>query len=342
MKIKYTLITLFAVILGNIAFSQYAFNSSVFNQTPSLFNVATTATGGEDMAFCTSFKMQHLTMTGTPLRSNTLVTEFKISDGPMSKNHFGLGINLVNEQTGESKLMSTDIAIPINYSIQMNQFAKLTIGASPGLILQSYDPTLPTWESDWNGSAFNWTYGDPTFINSSLSRSSYASFNVNTGIHYQFTNRNKSKYFGGLAINHINKPKMNFSESSDKMFMQMVANFGADLSTSRRDLRVQPQIMAFKNGPNSNFIMGVMFENILSNGSDITNILKSKSINYGAYYRWKDAISLNLNYKFSNFRLGVAVDVTVSKLSAANKGLGAIELYFKSMHLYGKKKNKIG
>jgi hypothetical protein len=161
-------------------------------------------------------------------------------------------------------------------------------------------------------------------------------------MHYQYTNRNKSKYYGGLAINHINKPKMNFSESSDKMFMQMVVNLGADLSTSRRDLRVQPQFMAFKNGPNSNVIMGVMFENILSNGSDITNILKSKSINYGAYYRWKDAISINLNYKVSHFRFGVALDVTASRLSSANKGFGSVELYFKSMHLYGKKKNKIG
>ena len=79
----------------------------------------------------------------------------------------------------------------------------------------------------------------------------------------------------------------------------------------------------------------------MRNGSDITNILKSKSINYGAFYRWNDAVSLNINYKFFNFRMGVAVDVTVSKLSTANKGLGSVELFLKSTHLYGKKKTKL-
>jgi hypothetical protein len=134
---------------------------------------------------------------------------------------------------------------------------------------------------------------------------------------------------------------MTFTEPGQRMFMQMALNLGADLTTRRRDLRVQPQLLAFKNGPNTNLMMGVMFENIMSNGSDITNILKSKSINYGAFYRWKDAVSINFNYKVRNFRMGLAVDVTVSKLSNANKGLGSVELFFKSTHLYGKKKTKV-
>jgi len=50
---------------------------------------------------------------------------------------------------------------------------------------------------------------------------------------------------------------------------------------------------------------------------------------------------LNFNYKFKYFRLGMAVDITVSRLSAANKGLGSPELFFKSALLYGKKKTKL-
>ena len=321
--------------------AQYAYNSSLFYQTPTLFNVASVATGGEDFAFCTAFKMQNLTISGTPMRTNALVGEFKITDGPMSKNNFGIGFTVVNEQTGESKLMATEVNLPFNYTMQLNQFSKFSIGASPGLILINYDHTMPSWESDWNGWDYTESIGDPIFINSTLSRNSNAAFNVNTGVQYQYQNRYKSRFFGGLAINHLNKPRMTFTEPAQRMFMQMAINLGADLTTRRKDLRVQPQFLAFKNGPNTNLVMGVMFENIMRNGSDITNILKSKSINYGAFYRWNDAVSLNFNYKVQNFRIGLAVDVTVSNLSNANKSLGSLELFFKSTHLYGKKRTAV-
>jgi hypothetical protein len=209
------------------------------------------------------------------------------------------------------------------------------------MILVGYDPTLPSWESNWTGWNYNGNVNDPIYINDNLSRSSNAAFNVNTGIQYQYTTRNKSRFFGGAALNHVNKPKFSFTETGGRMYGQLVVNGGVDLTLNRKDLRIQPQFMAFKNGPNSNVIAGVMFENILKNGSDITNILKSKTMNYGAFYRWNDAVTLNINYKASNFRFGIAADISVSKLSSANKGLGAVEVFFKSTHLYSKKKTKL-
>lgn len=335
-------IFLFSLLsVTGISSAQYAHNSSLFYQTPGLFNPASIATGYEDFSFCTGFKMQHPLMNGTKIRTNTLVAEFKISDGPMSKNHFGIGLTAINEGMGESKMMQTEVNAPINYTIQLDQFAKLTIGASAGMILMSYDPTLPSWESNWTGWNYNGIVNDPIFINNNLSRSSNAAFNVNSGIQYQYTTRNKSRFFGGAALNHVNKPKFSFTETGGRMFAQLVINGGVDLSSRRKDLRIQPQFMAFKNGPSNNLVAGVMFENILKNGSDITNILKSKTMNYGAFYRWNDAVTLNINYKASNFRFGLAADISVNKLSSANKGLGSIEVFFKSTHLYSKKKTKL-
>lgn len=329
------------ILFASFFRAQYAHNSSLFYQTPGLFNPASIASGYEDFGFCTGFKTQHLPMNGKKIRTNSFIAEFKISDGPMSKNHFGIGLTAINEGLGESKLMQTEINLPINYAIQMNQFSKLSIGATAGMILVGYDPTLPSWESNWTGWNYNGTLNDPIYINDNLSRSSNAAFNVNTGVLYQLNTRNKSRFFGGVSINHVNKPKFSFTETGGRMYGQLVIQGGADLTTTRKDIRIQPQFMAFKNGPNSNIIAGVMFENILKNGSDITNILKSTTINYGVFYRWKDAISLNLNYKVSNFRFGIATDISVTKISAANKGLGSIEVFLRTNHLYGKKKTKL-
>jgi type IX secretion system PorP/SprF family membrane protein len=321
--------------------AQYAHNYSLFYQTHGLINPASIASSFEDFGFSTGFKLQNPPMSGTKIRTNSLLAEFKISDGPMSKNNFGIGVTIINEGMGESKLMHTEVNLPINYSIQMDQFSKLTIGATAGMILVGYDPTLPSWESNWTGWNYNGTVGDPIYINDNLSISSNAAFNVNSGVLYQYSTRNRSRFFGGAAINHINKPRFSFTETGGRMYNQIVFHGGADLTTRRKDLRVQPQFLAFKNGPSSNIIAGVMFENILKNGSDITNILKSTTINYGAFYRWKDAVTLNFNYKISNFRFGLAADISVSRLSTANKGFGSIELFFKSTHLYSKKKTKL-
>lgn len=339
MKKIITLITI--IILTVSTRAQQAYNSSVWMQSPALFNPGAMASGAEDYSFFTNCRLQYLAMDGMMMRTNTLSMGFKISDGAYSKNNFGIGLNVINDQSGDNKLMTNAITIPINYSIQMNDYNKVSLGVAPGVYLQSYDPSTQNWESDWNGNGFNGLMGDPIFINSNISRSSYGALNVNAGLHFQNTQRNKSKLYGGIALNHLSRQKINFTNTADKLYGQLVVNAGADLVTRRKDIRIQPQVMYFRNGPSNNFIMGVGCEHLLETGSIITNINKSKSFSYAAFYRWNDAVVATVNYKFQNFKIGLAFDANVSRLNSATSGIGAVEFYFKSMHIYRKRKTKI-
>lgn len=339
MKKIITLITI--IILTVSTRAQQAYNSSVWMQSPALFNPGAMASGAEDYSFFTNCRLQYLAMDGMMMRTNTLSMGFKISDGAYSKNNFGIGLNVINDQSGDNKLMTNAITIPINYSIQMNDYNKVSLGVAPGVYLQSYDPSTQNWESDWNGNGFNGLMGDPIFINSTISRSSYGALNVNAGLHFQNTQRNKSKLYGGIALNHLSRQKINFTNTADRLYGQLVVNAGADLVTRRKDIRIQPQVMYFRNGPSNNFIMGVGCEHLLETGSIITNINKSKSFSYAAFYRWNDAVVATVNYKFQNFKIGLAFDANVSRLNSATSGIGAVEFYFKSMHIYRKRKTKI-
>ena len=338
---KKVILTLFLLVSANALLAQQGYNSSQWNQAPSLFNAGSVATGNEDYSFFTNFRFQYFTIEGAPMRTNTLSTEFKFSDGAYSKNNFGVGLNVINDQTGDNKLMTTAVTIPVNYTIQLDQRNKLSVGVAPGFYMQSYDPATLNWGSDWTGNGFNGNYGDPIYINSNLSRSSYGAFDVNSGIFYQHTQRNKSRFYGGLAFNHMTRQKIDFSFTADRMYMQMVVNAGADITTRRRDFRLQPQMMYFRNGPSNNFVLGVNCENILSSGSEITNINKSKTVSYGVFYRMNDAVIASFSYKIQNFKIGIAFDANVSRLSSATSGVGAIEIFFKSIHMYGKKKTKL-
>ena len=338
---KKVILTLIIVVSSNIFLAQQGYNSSLWNQAPSLLNAGAVATGSEDYSFFTNCRLQYFMVDGSPMRTNTLSTEFKFSDGAYSKNNFGVGLNVINDQSGDNKLMTTAITIPLNYTIQLDQRNRLSVGVAPGLYMQTYNPSTLNWGSDWTGNGFNGNYGDPIYINSNLSRSSYGSFDVNSGIFYQHTKRNKTRFYGGLALNHMTRQKIDFSFNADKMYMQMVVNAGADISTRRKDFRVQPQMMYFRNGPSNNLVLGVNCETILSSGSEITTINKSNTVSYGVYYRLNDAVIASFSYKIKNFKIGIAFDANVSRISSATSGIGAVEVFFKSIHIYGKKKTRL-
>ena len=338
---KKVIIVLVLFITAAPMMAQQGYNSSLWMQSPSLFNSGAVASGSEDYSFFTNCRLQYLTVDGSMMRTNTLSTGFKISDGAYSNNNFGIGLNVVNDQAGDNKLMTTAITIPINYSIQMDDRNKFSVGIAPGIYLQSYDPALQNWQSDWTGNGYNGLNGDPIFINSNLSRSSYGALDINSGLYYQHVRRNKTRIYSGISLNHLTKQKINFTNTADKLYAQLVVNVGADITTRRKDLKIQPQMMYFRNGPSNNMIFGIGCEHILESGSVVTNINKSKAFSYAAYYRWKDAVVATVNYKFKNFKFGIAFDANISRLNAATSGIGAVEVYFKSMHIYRKKKTKI-
>jgi type IX secretion system PorP/SprF family membrane protein len=327
-------LTLFIILLstGQIL-AQQDKSVSMWSQSPMMYNAATVATGDEDVSFFTNFRYQWFTVGNKPMRTNILNASFKIPDGFLGSNNFGIGINAVNDQTGDIGLMTTAVSVPISYTIALDRRNKLSVGISPGFYQQGYDAGLQTWENQWTGGGFNGTGSEPSL------NDSYATIDMSTGVFYQHTLRNKTSIYGGFGLNHITKQKINFSFSGDRLYMQTVVHAGANIFTRKRDLRIQPHIMYFKAGPGSNLIGGISLEHILKEGSAITNINKTVTINYGFYYRYRDALVTTFGFKIKGFRVGVAFDANLSYFNQATNSLGGFEIYLKTLHLY-KNSNK--
>jgi type IX secretion system PorP/SprF family membrane protein len=312
-------------------------NISAWYQSQVLYNPAAVATGPEDYSIFTNYRSQWLTVPNAGMRTNTLNAEFKIRDGAMSRNSFGVGISAVNDQTGDASLMTTSVSIPFNYTIALDRNNKFSVGLTPGFYQQSVNRASQTWENEWNGLSF---FSTPSSTELSLN-SSYATIDLGTGLYYQHATRNKSSFYAGYALNHLTRQKIAFSFGGDKMYMNMVVQAGADLTTKRRDFRVQPSMIYFKTGPSYNLTAGVSFEHTIKEGSEITNINKSNSVTYGVYYRHNDAVVATFGMKIKAIKFGVAFDANYSKLSQATSSVGAVEVYFKSL-LYYKKMNHRG
>ena len=89
------------------------------------------------------------------MRTNILNASFKIPDGFLGSNNFGIGINAINDQTGDIGLTTTAVSIPINYTMSLDRRNKLSVGVSPGFYQQGYDASLMTWENQWTGGGFS-------------------------------------------------------------------------------------------------------------------------------------------------------------------------------------------
>ncbi len=326
---------LFIFILSASQFlAQQDKSVSMWSQSPMMYNAGAVATGEEDMSFFTNFRYQWFTIGNQPMRTNILNASFKIPDGFLGSNNFGIGINAVNDQTGDVGLMTTAVSVPINYTMALDRRNKLSVGVSPGFYQQGFNASLQTWENQWTGSGFSNSISSEPSLNDS-----YATIDISTGVFYQHTLRNKTSIYGGVGLNHLTKQKVNFSFAGDRLYMQTVVHAGANIFTRKRDLRIQPQLMYFKTGPGSNLIGGISLEHILKEGSAITNINKTVTVNYGFYYRYRDALVTTFGFKFKGFRMGVAFDANLSYFNQATNSLGGFEVYLKTLHLY-KKSNK--
>jgi len=210
---------------------------SNWSQSQMIYNPGAVATGDGDMSFFANHRSQWLTVPdmGVGMRTNFINGEFKIKEsGLANKNNFGAGFSILSDQTGTANMTTFSLSIPLNYTLSLDRQNKLSIGIAPGFIQQSSDRSSQTWENQWNGSIF-----DPATTVENSINASYATMDLGTGIYFQHLINKRSSFYAGYALNHLIKPKMAWSFSGDKMYMQMVLQGGADLATRNKDLRIQ-------------------------------------------------------------------------------------------------------
>lgn len=307
---------------------------SNWSQSQMIYNPGAVATGSGDMSFFANHRSQWLTVPemGVGIRTNYINGEFKIKEeGLANRNNFGVGFSVFSDQSGAANLTTLSVSLPLNYTLALDRQNKLSIGLAPGFIQQASDRSGQTWENQWDGSVFNPAISVENSINAS-----YATLDLGTGIYFQHQINNRSSFYAGYALNHLIKPKMAWSFSGDKMYMQMVVQGGADLGTRNPDFRIQPNFVYFRTGNTNSLTAGVTFENTIKEGSKVTGINKSNCVNYGVYYRHNDAVVATFGMKVAQFRFGLAFDANTSKLNQATGGIGGIEVYFKTLLNYKK------
>ena len=77
---------------------------------------------------------------------------------------------------------------------------------------------------------------------------------------------------------------------------------------------------------------------VLEEASRYTDNQTDKSVYFGVFYRFRDAVYVTFRYELKGFAAGAAYEVTASKLTPTTKSVGGFELFlqyngvFKNKH----------
>jgi hypothetical protein len=189
------------------------------------------------------------------------------------------------------------------------------------------------WDSQWNPQTNEWDFLS--------NREYYDGSNVNyydysVGALYNRKINNKIKIASGISIQHLNRPELiNNSKpygpyKSDNVHDRLERKYtfhatGEIYTGDNATSLILPTIIVSKMLSQKFILIGADWKNILSDDSKTTNYLKQKSISFGIYYRWNDAIVPHARIEYKDINIYLAYDFTSSRLSNANKSVGGYE-----------------
>lgn len=336
--LAFGIFALFSVKAQDVHFSQ-------FFMTPLLLNPAQ-AGAQHDMQGVINYKSQWSSVSN-PYSTANLSWDMRLGKN-RTKGFSAIGLNLDQDKTGFSPLKTFQVSLTYAYHVRLNDKSTLGAGLYGGIIQRSISNGNVQWMNQYDGMSYNAALpsGEPSLSNSMTTPDAGA------GVHYSY--RKSEKYMTGndhrnfdmgASIAHVNQPAYSFYGGGEKLFFKGVVYANAELGIANSDLSIVPGLVYSLQGPSQELLLGTMFQYKLTGDSKYTGYVQGSSISLGAYYRNRDAMIVNMLYKFSQYAIGVSYDLNVSGLKSASNGRGGVEISLRytnpSPFLYQKSKPRI-
>ncbi len=315
---------------------------SQFNENPSLVNPALTGATNPFKAILT-FKDQWNSVTNAyrtygmtiekrftfgETKSNNDPGHYMVSSG--SRARLGTGLAVYNDKAGDGGLGQTRVNLSVAGFIPIDKRTYFSIGLQGSFVQRTLDQTKLIFPSQFNGAVY-----DPNLAqgeNFGTQRYNYGDFALGAlWSHAQDQTRialnNFFKANIGLALYHVNRPEYRFVNSNQKSPMKVVAHGDFLMCQANSDIAWAPSYVMQFQGKSVELVLGCVLKNYLKDKSKYTGLVKRSSLNYGLYYRNKDAVVLSFMYeKEEEYAIGISYDINFSGLASASRGRGGLEL----------------
>ena len=309
--------------------AQQDINFSQFYELPLLRNPALAGIFSGNVRLTAAYRNQWESISA-PYRTMALGSEVKFFKGFSTGDFVTAGLQVTNDEAGDSKLKRTQFFPVLNYHKLLNEenntFIALAFMGGP--VTEGFDPGKLQFDDQFVNGAYS--SSNPT--SQTFSKTHFTYMDASTGLSFTSLINNNAKFYFGAGLFHFTKPKLSFMADNDiRLNKKWVFNTGVSAYTSTFN-RIVIYADYFIQGGNRMAQGGCLFTRNFDPDGDESRL----SVSGGAVYRYKDAVIPVIKLNTNKLCIGLSYDVNVSKLKTASAYRGGFEMTLSYMGLWNK------
>ncbi len=257
-------------------------------------------------------------------------------DAPIYKNNklkhlVGLGLHINTDKAGDSEFRSLDINLAASFvkSLGYKNNHKIGIGFTGGYVQRSLNYAALHFDEQFQ----NGFYNPNNPITELFGDLKINYFDFGLGVFYNYSPQKNNLYSFGFSAFHLNRPTQSYRQGTMILPIRFTPFFSSRLMLTDY-LVLSPAAFASIQGNFSEYTAGSNLEFLLKKNAYTT----LATFGVGLFYRWKDAIIVNVLMDVQNLKLGFSYDLNISTFFPATKIRGGFELSI----IYTYKKSKVG
>ncbi|MDX9891475.1 MAG: PorP/SprF family type IX secretion system membrane protein [Bacteroidales bacterium] len=257
-------------------------------------------------------------------------------DAPIYKNNklkhlVGLGLHINTDKAGDSEFRSLDINLAASFvkSLGYKNNHKIGIGFTGGYVQRSLNYAALHFDEQFQ----NGFYNPNNPITELFGDLKINYFDFGLGVFYNYSPKKNNLYSFGFSAFHLNRPTQSYRQGTMILPIRFTPFFSSRLMLTDY-LVLSPAAFASIQGNFSEYTAGSNLEFLLKKNAYTT----LATFGVGLFYRWKDAIIVNVLMDVQNLKLGFSYDLNISTFFPATKIRGGFELSI----IYTYKKSKVG
>ncbi|MEI6265608.1 MAG: PorP/SprF family type IX secretion system membrane protein [Sphingobacteriia bacterium] len=309
------LVFLFSISLAQV--NGQGLNFSQYFNNPLFVNPANTGFNPDmDYRIGGNYRNQWAS-TSSPYKTMGIWADSKLFANRFENGWMGIGAGVMKDVAGSGSLSSTSANVSLAYHQMLGYKSLLSAGFSAGIVSKRIDFSKLTFDNQWNGQFFESTIPS----NEPFAFSQAAYFDLSMGVNYALFASENAYFNAGISIDHINRPKESFFESSvTDSKIDMRYTFFANASIKVQDIWIiNPNIYYSSMGSSNEIVLGMNANRDLTGDG-------AKQLILGLYYRKNDAIIPVVGYQINDIKITVNYDASTSSVNSGNSVRGAYEV----------------
>lgn len=310
---------LLIVLLGFRSGYAQDYTFSQFYEQPLLRNPALAGLFTGDLRVSMSYRDQWGSVT-VPFRTGSLNIEHKLPVGK-ANDLITIASQMSVDAAGDIRLKRTQILPSISFhkSLSEETDTYLTAAFQGGPVSSQFDATQLKMGDQFRGGSFD-AYNPTAQV---ITNNKYSYWDVNAGLSFSSTLRNKTNFYVAVGMSHINTPTITSVTGSTPDFLRpkFIMNAGIHAPSGERGHITAFTDLMMQNG-NRQLLSGIMYGiNIIEYDNGDPDILY-----VGSFMRWGDALIPVVKVGFNHVSIGLSYDINISKLKVVSNWRGGLEL----------------